>query len=332
MKVQARTPIGRIVQGGVELQPKTDDDNKPVLDSNGNQVHECFIALAIPKNDPEFPAFYQQMHAVAQGNFPAKFDPATGQLRPGVRFAMKLQDGDGYDGNGKPVSDKEGFAGHWILKMATRFAPRCFPANRYDPASEMQEPGKVIKRGHWIRCSVVIDGNGVEDNNTKAVQGLFISPNLIEYVGIGDEITSGPSAADVFGAAPIAQLPPGVRPVGNIATVGNPGALPTAATLPPPTGTPALPPVGAPVQTPALPAVQTPALPAVAAAPVQTPALPPVGVPTLPPLTAPVQAAPAVPTYGPGPNLPPGMTVEMALAQPGYTPDVLKAHGYIVQL
>lgn len=330
MKVQARTPVGRIVQGGVELQPKTDDDNKPVLDSSGNQVHECFIALAIPKNDPEFPSFYQQMHAVAQANFPGKFDPATGQLRPGVRFAMKLQDGDGYDGNGKSVADKEGFAGHWIIKMATRFAPRCYPAGRYDPASEMQNPGTVIKRGHYIRCSVVIDGNGVEDNNTKAVQGLFISPNLIEYVGIGEEITSGPSAADVFGTAPAAQLPPGARPVGNIATVGNPGALPNG--LPPATGGPALPnlpPVGAatPVQTPALPnlpAAQTPALP-----PVGAPALPPVGAPALPPLTA---AAPAAPQYGPGPNLPPGMTVDMALAQPGYTPELLMQHQYIVRL
>lgn len=328
MKVQARTPVGRIVQGGVDLQPKTDDNNQPVLDSNGNQVHECFIALAIPKTDPEFPAFYQQMHGVAIGNFPGKFDPATGQLKPGVRFAMKLQDGDGFDGNGNPVSAKEGFAGHWIIKMATRFAPRCYPAGRYDPASEIPNAGSLIKRGHYIRCSVVIDGNGVEDNNQKAVQGLFISPNLIEYVGIGEEITSGPSAADVFGGAPAAVLPAGARPVGSVVTVGNPGALPPA------TGGPALP--ALPAATPALPAA-TPALPALPAA---TPALPaqPAAAPALPalPAVAPtlpaLPAQPATPQYGPGPAMPPGMTVDMALAQPGYTADILLAHNFIVRL
>jgi hypothetical protein len=308
MKVQARTPVMRIVQGGVGLEPKTDDDNRPVLDKNGVQVMECFISGAIPKNDPEFAAFYQQMHSVAITNFPGKFDPATGQLKPGVRFAMKLQDGDGFDGNGNPVSGKEGFPGHWVIKMATRFAPRCYPAGRYDPASEMQEPQKIIKRGHYIRASVVIDENGVEDSNTKAVQGLFISPNMIEYVGIGDEITSGPSAAEVFGNAPAAVLPAGARPVGPIATVGNPGALPSAAA--------------------ALPAPTTPALPAM------TPALPQVA-PQLPPVTAALPqlpAQPAVPTYGPGPALPAGMTVEAALATPGYTADLLIQHGYIVRL
>lgn len=245
------------------------------------------------------------MLQVAQQNFPNKF--VNGQLKPGVRFAMKLQDGDGVDGNGDSVANKEGFAGHWIVKMATRFAPRCFPAGRYDPASEIQNPENVVKCGHYVRIGVTIDGNGVEDGNAQAVQGLFISQSVIEFLGgIGMEITSGPDAAEVFGGS-AAVLPAGVLPVGNIATAGNPGALPNATSLPPSTGTPSLPPTTSTPALPGLPAVGAPALPG------------------LPP------AQPAAPTYGPGPQLPAGVTVEAALGTAGYTPEMLIAAGYIVR-
>jgi len=317
-KVQVTSPVARIVQGSVGLRDKLDRKTRqPKIDpKTGEKIRECFIALAIPKTDPAFNEIYAQMVAIAKAKYPGKFDPATGQLKPNVRFAMKLVDGDGYDNDGELNSKKEGFAGHWVLKLNTRFAPRCHPAGRYDPASEIQNPESIIKCGHWVRVSFTIDDNGVEDGDPEAIPGLFLSPTLIEYVGIGAEITQGLSAQDAFGGLPAAVLPPGVQPVGNIPTAANPGALPS--TLPQPT-TPNLPPVTAPAL-PSLPQT-TPQLPQVTA-----PTLPPVTAPTLPPLQ------PQGPQYGPGPNLPAGMTVEAALATPGYTPDVLISHGYIVRL
>lgn len=319
MKVQVTTPVGRIVQGSVALRDKLDkrNNNQPKIDpKTGLVIRECFIALAIPKTDPTFNAIYAEMIRVAMTAYPNKFDPTTGQLKPNVKFAMKMQDGDGYDTNGELLSKKEGFAGHWILKLNTRFAPRCYPSGRFDPASEIQNPENLIKCGHWVRVALTIDSNGVKEGDNEAIPGLFMSPHMIEYVGIGDEISSGPSAQDAFGTLPAAVLPPGVLPVGAIATAANPGALPS---LPPAT-------------TPALPPASTPALPSLPAATVAPPSVVPT-LPTLPPAAAPsLPALPAAPQYGPGPAMPAGMTVDAALATPGYTPELLIQHGYIVKL
>lgn len=343
-KVNVTSPVGRIVQGSVGLRDKIDKKTQqPKRDNDGNIIRETFIALAIPKqiphpqspghmiDNPEFLPIYQQMVGIAMQAYPNRFNP-DGSRKPNVKFAMKLTDGDNdYDQSGEPVSKKEGFAGNWILKLNTRYAPRCHPMGKYDPGSEIPNPESVIKCGHWVRVAFTIDTNGVKEGDSEAVPGLFLSPHLVEYVGIGAEITSGPSAAEAFGKAAPAVLPAGVMPVGNIATHANPGALPSAGgtpalpNLPPATGAPLLPAVG----TPTLPAVGTPVLPAV------TPALPAVAAPTLPAVAAlptlpPVQ--PAGPVYGPGPALPAGMTVDMALAQPGYTPELLMQHQYIVRL
>lgn len=321
MKVNVTSPVGRIVQGSVALRDKLDRKTRQAkIDPKTNEkIREVFIALAIPKTDASFNAIYAEMVKVAMSKYPNKFDPATGQLKPNVKFAMKLQDGDGFDSDGESLASKEGFAGHWILKLNTRFAPRCYPSGRFDPASEIQNPETIIKCGHWVRIAFTIDDNGVEDGDKEAVPGLFLSPHMIEYVGIGAEITSGPSAQEAFGSLPAAVLPAGVQPVGAIATAANPGALPS---LPPATG------VAPAVGVPALPAATTPQLPAVGAPAAVAPQLPALNAPapSLPPLQ------PAAPQYGPGPQLPAGMTVEAALATPGYTPAVLIQHGYIVQL
>ncbi len=326
-KVQVTSPVARIVQGSVGLRDKLDRKTRqPKVDpKTGEKIRECFIALAIPKTDTSFNEIYAQMVAVAKAKYPGKFDPNTGQLKPNARFAMKLVDGDGYDNDGELNSKKEGFAGHWVLKLNTRFAPRCHPAGRYDPASEIPNAENVIKCGHWVRVSFTIDDNGVADGDPEAIPGLFLSPTLIEYVGIGAEITQGLSAQDAFGGLPAAVLPPGVQPVGNIPTAANPGGLPNS--LPTPTGgTPQLPPTNV------APAVGTPQLPNL---PQTTPQLPQVGAPQLPPVGQQPQLPPLQPQgpqYGPGPNLPAGMTIDAALATPGYTPDALIQHGYIVRL
>lgn len=302
------SPIGRLVQGSITLEAKTDmQTQKPKLDDQGQPIKECFIALAIRKDDPALPAFYALYTATARAEFPHLFDPQGNCLNP--KFAWKVQDGDGVDTNGQSVKDKPGFAGHYIFKMGTRYLPKCFHAGKYDPAQQIQNPQEVIKRGYFIRIAGRLSGNGVSPTERNAVPGLFVSPNLIELVAFGEEITSGPDAAKTFGAAPLAgALPPGASSV----------------------------PVGAPA---GLPGLSPPPLPGVAAAPLSAPPLP--GMPAVaaglgaPPMGL---GAPPLPGLGAPPAAPQftmqasaqGATREQLHGQ-GWSDAQLIAGGHMVQ-
>lgn len=254
MSTQFITPVGRLVQGSMSLQPKKDDKGQPVLDDKGQPVHECFLAIAVRKDDPGLAAFYGQFTTQARASFPHLFDAQGNCTHP--RFAWKIQDGDGTDKNGQSVANKPGFAGHWIFKMATRYAPRCFHHGKYDPSQQIQNPDDVIKRGYYIRVSGSIDGNGVGANAGAAVPGLYVSPNLVELVAFGEEIVSGPDASAVFGGNAITSpLPAGASSVPKVAAAAPPSNL----------APPALPGAAAPAAMPAAPGL--PAAPAAMPAP-----------------------------------------------------------------
>src|SRR5690606_4648248 len=94
------TITGRFVQGGLTLQPKKDNDGKPVLDKEtGQPVQEAFIAVAVAKNDPMLQQYVAAYVAQAKADFPSLFDAQGNMTHP--RFAWKWQDGDGIDKNGK---------------------------------------------------------------------------------------------------------------------------------------------------------------------------------------------------------------------------------------
>ena len=300
------SPVGRLVQGGMSLRVKNDMlTGKPKLDENGQQIHEQFLALAIRKDDPAWPAFYAQIYNEARAGFPHLLDANGAITHP--RFAWKIQDGDGVDSNGKSVADKEGFAGHWIVKMASRYAPKCFHAGKYDPAQQIQNPDEVIKPGYYIRVAGVVSGNGVEANNKQAVPGLYISANLVELVGYGPIIQSGPDASKAFGTAPAPVLPPGASAT-PVAAPAAPGAAP-----PPPGGM-------APPPAPA-PAAAAPAPPAAAPAPLPPPAAAPAPLP--PPAPAPAATARQMTAKALG------NTYEALIAQ-GWTDDTLRQHGMML--
>ena len=305
MSTQFISPVARVVQGSMSLQPKKDDKGQPVLDKEtGQPVQECFMAIAVRKDDPNLAAFYQLFNAQARSSFPHLFDANGNCTHP--RFAWKIQDGDGVDKNGQSVANKPGFAGHYIFKMATRYAPRCFHHGKYDPSQQIQNPDDVIKRGYYVRVSGSIDGNGVGANAGAAVPGLYVSPNLVELVAFGEEIVSGPDASAVFGGAAITTpLPPGASaaPVINAPAQNGlaPPPLPGAAPAPAP----------APV-----------AAPAPAPAPVAAPPMPGAGL--LPPPPA------AGPQYQMQPSAQ-GATREALLAN-GWTDDQLIAAGHMVRV
>lgn len=245
MPTEFVSPIGRFVQGSLTLETKDDMKTKqPKTDAQGDLVKECYIGLAIKKDDPGLPAFYALFVAQAQADFPHLF--VNGQCQH-PRFAWKIQDGDGVDASGQSVANKPGFKGCFIFKFGTRYLPKCFHAGKYDPSQQIQNPEQVIKRGYYIRVAGTINGNGVAANEREAVPGLYLSPNLIEFVAYGEEIVGGMDAGKTFGAAAMPALPAGASaaPVGHAAL--SPPPVPGMATA----GLPSLP--GAPAGFPPLP-------------------------------------------------------------------------------
>ncbi len=263
---------------------------------------------------------------MARGSFPQLFN-AQGQCSH-PRFSWKLADGDGVDDNGKPNANKEGFAGHWVVKFSSSFAPRCFHAGHYAPHEQIQDP-KAIQRGYFVRVAGTIEGN---DNVQKP--GLYVNLSMVELAGVGQVITSGPDASAVFGGT-AAPLPAGAAPLPmNAPAVQMPGAAPAplGVSLPAPAAVaPGLPltPGMAPAASPAMMSHSNPAPLAVAPNPAflagpAGAAAPAAHGPTFAPPPAPAAAAPApVMTAAAG-----GATYEQFLAQ-GWTPDQMRAAGYL---
>jgi hypothetical protein len=236
MKVDFLTPVGRLVQGDpMEAQTKN-MAGQPLVTKSGQPTQRFFCGVAFRKDDPNFAAFYAKIADVARASFPHLFN-AQGQCTH-PRFSFKVMDGDGVDDNGKRNAEKPGFAGCYVVKFQSSFAPRCFYAGKYQPHEQIQDP-RAIQRGYYVRISGTIEGN--DDANKP---GVYVNLGMVELVGgtPADIIASGPDASAVFGgAAP--QLPAGVAPI----AMGAPAlpGMPVAAAAAP--GVPALPLPGAPV-------------------------------------------------------------------------------------
>jgi len=254
--VYLTTPPGRIVMGDVFNGSDKDHSGRPRLDKQGQPKVQFFIGVAFPKNDPAWPAMWQQFVATAQRDFP------NGEFqRPG--FAWKVVDGDGVNQEGKPFP--EYCRGHFVVRMSSGFAPEV-----YDPQNRQLSAGQGIKRGDYVQCYVAIRGN---DDRQKP--GLYVNHQMVKVIGYGEAISSGPSAEQAFGAAP-AQLPPGASPMptasgpmpapaagptGYPPQPGNPYPPAPQQAAPMPGGYPTAPGAGYPAQPPA-PGAHGPGAPA----------------------------------------------------------------------
>lgn len=321
------TGVGRLVQGSVDEPQTTDAKGQPRLVKSGPNMGQpnpqFFIGVAFPKTDPDgsFAQFWALLNRTAAAAFPGLFPNAVNGDYTCVhpQFAFKVIDGDGRDTSGKLWSEREGFAGHWVVRFASSYPPRCFHAGKYAAHEQIQEKG-AIKRGYFVRVSGSVTGN---NDNTKP--GLYLNLDLVELTAYGTEITSGPDASQAFGAAPTA-LPPGATatPLAPPAT-GGPPANPTLSAAG--AGTPSLPP---------------PVAPSAATGPTASPPVqpytgymaPPVGnaAPTAappPPAATPPSVPPATPSPSSGPvMLPPanGASYEAMIAA-GWTDTTLREHG-----
>jgi len=215
----------------------------PLTDKKGNPRSEYFFALAIPKTSPEWGPFWQQIATLAQQSYPnGEWNKPT--------FKWKYINGDSPE-----QADKEAFKGCHVIKLKSSFAPRVYTKGG---TSQIVDPEQV-KRGHYIRAYI-----SIAPNLDAMYPGLYLNPNMVEFIAYGEEITSGPSGDEVFGAAPAAYVPPGASatPVGGT-PLATPGGVPGGVASPP--ATPGAPPAG-----PAAP----PAGPATPGAPPAGPAVP----------------------------------------------------------
>jgi len=245
------TPVGRLVAGNVFTPNTTDNQGKPLLIKSGPNIgqptQDFFIALAIPKNDPGWPALEAQIKAIGVADF-----PGGETARPD--FAWKIDDGDSTVLNkaNKKNCDKQGYPGHWVIRFGGSFAPQVYSTG----ATELLTDPERIKRGYYIRVYGSCKGN-----SNPQMPSVYLNPSMVEFIGYGEELTSGPDGAAIFGGAPVAALPAGAS------------ATPLAPATPLAAPVAAAPVAAAPVAAaPVAAAPNPPAVAPVAAAPVGPPA------------------------------------------------------------
>lgn len=207
------TPVGRIVWGNpLNSKPKMTNTRppQPVIDpKTGQQVMQWSFGLAIPKD--QCGAIFQAMQQEAMTIFP------TGQTPQ--NFAWKFKDGDGIDDKGIPFANRDGYKGCIALSISTEaFAPRIVRLT----GGSYQQMTEGVKCGDFVRVALNIKAHVGKTDVRGSVPGLYLNPTMIEFVGYGQEIISGPDASTLFGGAAV------TLPAGASATpVAPPQQMPT---------------------------------------------------------------------------------------------------------
>ena len=250
------TPVGRIVQGNPLVGNQVKDDHGAlVFNQDGTPKLNYYMGLAISKQDPAAQQLIAKIDAEARAAWPNLFDPATGECRD-KKFSIKYFDGDGFDHNGKAFAEREGMAGHWIIRLQSNY-----PLRSYDGMAgnvEITDPERIY-RGCYAVAAIEVKTNGATGTNTR---GLYINSQGVQMVGHGERILDGANPDELFGAAG-AAIPQGAYVPAGMSTTPvappAPAVMQAAPTPPPAPHMVATPP---PVQAPAM-ALPTPPPPAV---------------------------------------------------------------------
>lgn len=288
------TPVGRLVQGSLYKPQTTDAEGKPLVVKSGPNSGQAkvtyYFAIAVPKNAGE--QHWAQtpwgaiIYKVGQEGFP-------GGAANSPTFAWKVIDGDSQipDRTGKRPCDREGFAGSWILRFSSGFAPKIY---NKDGSAAIVEP-EAVKLGYFVQVNGDVDANG-----SLQQPGVFLNHNMVALAAFGPEIYVGPDPSAVGFGTNVA-LPPGAS------------AVPAAA-FTPPVGASPVPVVGMPFVPPVHAAI--PPNPAFLQVPGGMPPPPPhVPMPSPPP------ARVMLPSAG-------GNTYEQMIAQ-GWNDALLVQHGHM---
>lgn len=213
------TPVGRFVMGDAFNGSDKDHQGRPKLDQKGQPKMQWFVALAIKKDDPGWPEFWGAITGVAQRDFP------NGEWqRPD--FAWKVVDGD------SKYPDRDECKGCYVVRLSSGFAPMVYNAQNQQIVDPTQ-----CKRGDYVRAYISTKGNG-----DRQKPGVYVSHSMVQVVGFGEAISSGPSPEQAFGAPP-SQLPPGASqtpaaPTGGMPAPTGPVPAPSPVSAPAPQSAP----------------------------------------------------------------------------------------------
>lgn len=251
---------GRIVWGHpLNAQPKTAGTPPQPVIKDGKPVMQWSFGLAVANAEAEAVA-WPAMYAEALTGFPG------GSIPP--KFAWKYKRDTDVDDKGKLYSLREGYPGCWVFAISTEsFQPPFYKFNGrgYDLSTD-------VKCGDYVQVRIMVKYHGPNPGAAGSQAGLYLNPQGVLFVGYGDAIVSGPSAEEMFGAAPQIMLPPGAS--------ATPMLPPGASVPPPPPGSGAPPPPN-PTAPAAVPPVAPPAAPP--QAPPVAPPPPPTASPSSPP-------------------------------------------------
>ena len=213
--VEVTTPVVRLVQGNPFSESTKDAEGRPLLTKDGSPRKEYFIAVAIRKDDPEWPAIHNKMIAVAAAAWP--------DAHKSPSFSWKLTDGDSTVPNlkGKRPCDQEGFPGHWILKMRTGIPIRVSK----DRGTVQIIDRNQVKCGDYFRVHFLIRAN-----TSQSKPGIYLNPDMMDFDREGAAIVSGPDSAAVFGGTAQAQVPAATAAPAPMPVAPPPSAV----TTPPP--------------------------------------------------------------------------------------------------
>lgn len=218
------TFLGRLVQGSATENPQRIDNKtkQKKVRPNGEPDSPFYVAVAIEKNPanrflidgvPSYESQKELIDADARAAWPQYFGqrpqgPVYGaHLAPDCtnpKFANKVIDGDGFDENGKAYNLNEGWAGCWVVKCSTYFAPQVqewrddqvdargatLPAGWFDCA----KTGRKIKLGDYVSISGTCD-----NNKSTESPGMYMNLDLVAFEKEGELIVSR-SAVDVNAA------------------------------------------------------------------------------------------------------------------------------------
>jgi hypothetical protein len=197
--VKIATPVGRYVGGNPFKGRTTDKKGKLLVYKDGTPRQSFYVALAIPKTDPNVDIFIQQIKSVAASAFPQLF-PGGQCIKPD--FAFKYTDGDSVLPNEDNIRprDRKGWPGCWIFHLTNSQAPKFFNGDAFPIAGNPEE----IKPGYFIRAYIGIKGNGESGKS-----GVYLNLYSIQKIAIGEEIIFQSSGEEVFKNSPITALPAG---------------------------------------------------------------------------------------------------------------------------
>lgn len=252
------TLTGMLVQGDPHKPGPQRKDNAGNLKFRKDGQPDCpfFFAIAIPKNPaqrlqiqgvPDFESQKALLDGDARAAWPQFF---TGQRPPNLnfsaslpadcsnpKFANKILDGDGYDEDGKPLSERDGWAGCWIVKVSNGFAPK---VQEWGSGGwvETVHTGRIIRPGNIV----TISGDCASNQSTTS-PGMYMNVDHVAFEDEGRHITvsGGVDANTALGQRGAPANPPASTGVAS-APAANP---PAAAAGNPPSTTASAPPYSA---------------------------------------------------------------------------------------